>query len=190
MSLFDWIVSLSALGWLSAVAVFDIRTRHVPNAYWTGVPILLAGAYRVLCGQSPLVAAAAAAVVLISERRHLEQKLLELLVLAAGIMVIAGIYFSVEPDAQMGVAGMVVFWLSWELRYIGGADAMVLITCLLIWPGIEFVLAYLAAGLVWTLGVRVKEGGWLKGHPVPGLAIVASAAAIFLAYRMYLQLID
>jgi Flp pilus assembly protein protease CpaA len=60
MSLFNWIVSLATLGWLIAVAIFDIRTRHVPNPYWTGVPILLAGAYRILSGQFPLVAGAAA----------------------------------------------------------------------------------------------------------------------------------
>jgi hypothetical protein len=166
----DWAISIAALGWLIAVAVFDIRTRQIPSPFWTGVPMLLAGAYRVLSGPSALIAAAAAVVVIVSERRHLRHKGLEALALAAGILAIVLIFFIADIPIQSGIAGVIVFWVSWELHYIGGADAMTLITCVLLWPRIEFVLAYLVAGLIWSFGVRVKEGGWLKGHWVPGLA--------------------
>jgi hypothetical protein len=93
--------------------------------------------------------------------------------------------FTSEITTGFGVIGIIVFWLSWERHFIGGADAMALITCLMIWPGIEFVVAYLVAGLIWSLAVRLKEGGWLKGHPSPGLAIIAAAAFLFLIYQVY-----
>ena len=40
-------------------------------------------------------------------------------------------------------------------------------------------------GLGWSLGVRIKEGGWLKGHWSPGLAIIAAAAILYLIYQVY-----
>jgi hypothetical protein len=186
MPYLTWTISLIALGWLIAMAVFDIRTRRVPSPYWTGIPMLLAVAIRVLSGTAALMAAAAAVVVIVSERRHLKNKLLEALVLAAGILAIGLIFFTADIPTQSGIGGVVVFWVSWELHYIGGADAMTLITCVLLWPNIEFLLAYLAAGLIWSLGVRIKEGGWLKGHWVPGLAIVATAGIFYLAYQLFL----
>jgi phosphatidylserine synthase len=181
-----WIVSLIALCWLIAIAVFDIRQRKVPNPYWTGIPILAAIVFRVLSGAEGWMAAAAVVTVIISERRHLEHKGLEALALAAGGVMIALIFFSVNTLTQAGIAGILVFWISWELHYIGGADAMTLITCVLLWPSTDFLLAYLAAGLIWSLGVRIKEGGWRKSHSVPGLAIVALAGIFFLLYQGYL----
>jgi Flp pilus assembly protein protease CpaA len=186
MPYLDWIISLAALAWLIAVAVFDIRTRKVPNPLWTGIPLLAAVAIRVLNGTAQWMAAVAVIAVVISERRHLQQKMLEALVLAAGVVAIVWIFFIADVPTQSGIAGVVVFWLSWELHYIGGADAMTLITCVLIWPNIEFLLAYLAAGLIWSLGARIKQGNWLKFHPVPGLAVVATAGFLYLIYQVYL----
>jgi hypothetical protein len=186
MLLIQWIISLAALAWLLAEAYFDIRTRKVPSPLWTGIPMLAALAIRLLSGTAVLMAAAAVVVVVVSERRHLQHKLLEGLALAAGIIALALIFFLADDATQSGLAGIVVFWVSWELRYIGGADAMTLITCLLLWPQIEFVLAYLAAGLIWSAGVRIKQGGWLKFHPVPGLAVVATAGIFYLIYQVYL----
>lgn len=182
MTLFDWLVSLAALAWLTAMAVFDIQKREVPGPLWTGIPLVLAIAYRLLGGGHAEMAAAAVVVVLASERRHLKQKVLETFILVAGVGVLGWIMFSVGIFQTTGIIGMLVFWAAWELRRIGGADAMVLITCLLIWPGMEFVYAYLLAGLGWSVGVRIREGNWLKGHQVPGLAVVFSGAVLFLMY--------
>jgi hypothetical protein len=186
MPILAWIISLVALAWLIAVAVFDIRTRQVPSPLWTGIPLLVAVVIRALSSYAALMALVAVVVVVISERRHLKQKLLETLVLVAGVLAIAWIFFLADIPTQSGIAGIVVFWVSWELHFIGGADAMTLITCVLLWPNIEFLLAYLAAGLIWSLGVRIKEGGWLKGHWVPGLGIVATAGILYLIYQLYL----
>jgi hypothetical protein len=186
MPILAWVISLIALVWLIAIAVFDIRTRQVPSPLWTGIPMLAALAIRVLSGTAQLIALVAVVTVVVSERRHLKHRGLEALALAAGILAIVLIFFVADIPTQSGIAGVLVFWVSWELHYIGGADAMTLITCVLLWPNIEFVLAYLAAGLIWSAGVRIKEGGWLKGHWVPGLAIVATAAIFYLVYQFLL----
>ena len=186
MPILDWIISLVALGWLIAIAVFDIRTRQVPSPLWTGIPILVALAIRVLSGTAQLMVLVAVVTVIVSERRQLKHKGLEALALVAGILAIVLIFFVADIPTQSGIAGVVVFWVSWELHYIGGADAMTLITCILLWPNIEFLLAYLAAGLFWATGARIKQGGWLKAHMVPGLAVIATAAIIYLIYQVYL----
>jgi len=183
MTIIDWIISLAAIYWLITIAVFDIRTRKVPNPAWTGIPMLVAAVYRLLSGRMEMIVAAAAVVVIVSERRHLKQRVLEGLVLAAGMLVLGWLLFTTGISTAAGIIGIIVFWVAWELRLIGGADAMALITCLMLWPGTEFVLAYLIAGLGWSLGVRIKEGGWLKGHSTPGLAIVAAAAILYIFYQ-------
>jgi len=189
MLLPDWLISIAALIWLITIAVFDIRERKVPHMAWTGIPMLVAAVYRLLSGQHGMIVAAAAVVVLVSERRHLQQKLLEGIILAAGILIVGWLLLTGEFIAGMGIIGVIVFWVSWERKYIGGADAMALITCLILWPGIEFVIAYLVAGLVWSLIIRIRQGGWLKGHESPGLAIVAAAAILYLGYQVYRFLI-
>jgi hypothetical protein len=185
LPLSDWLISIAALGWLLIIAWFDIRERKVPHPAWTGIPMLVAAVYRLVSGQNMLIVVAAAVAVLISERRHLQQKALESLILVAGILLLGWLMFTTEIATGYGIVGVIVFWLSWERKYIGGADAMALITCLILWPGVEFILAYLAAGLVWSLGVRIRQGGWLKAHPSPGLAIIAAAGILYLMDQVY-----
>ena len=86
----------------------------------------------------------------------------------AGVLVLGWLLLTGEFTAGMGIIGIIVFWVSWERHYIGGADAMALITCLILWPGIEFVVAYLVAGLIWSLGGpdqgrRLAEGARIAG---------------------------
>ncbi len=135
MLISDWLISIAALLWLITIAVFDIRERRVPHPLWTGVPMLVAAVYRLVVGQHQVIVAAAAVVVLVSERRHLQQKLLETIILVAGILVLGWLLFSGEFTAGMGIIGIIVFWVSWERHFIGGADAMALITCLILVAG-------------------------------------------------------
>jgi hypothetical protein len=180
----DWVISIAALCWLITVAVVDIRVRKTLNPYWTWIPMLLAGTYRVFIGPSALIAASVAVVIGISERNHLRSKGLEVMSLAAGIIAIVLIFFVADIPTQSGIVGVVVFWIAWELHYISGIDAMTLITCVLLWQRIEFVMAYLVAGLIWSIGIRVKEGGWLKSHLIPMPAVIAFSALIYLVYKL------
>jgi hypothetical protein len=174
------------MSWLIAVAILDIRTRQLPSPYWTGIPLLLAVVIRMLSGTAGWMAAVTLVTVVISERRHLKNKLLEVLVLAAGILAIVLIFFTADIPTQSGIAGLVVFWISWELHFIDGSDAMTLITCVLLWPNIEFLLAYLMAGLIWSIGVRIKEGNWLKSHRIHMPRVIAFSAGIYLVYQLFL----
>jgi Flp pilus assembly protein protease CpaA len=178
MTLIEWLVSLAALAWLIRIAIFDIRERQVPSPLWTAVPLALAAVYRLASGRMPMVAAAAVIAVIVSERRELKNRVVETMVLAAAVILLLVLTVAAERESAVGMIGILVFWISWEMRWIGGADAMALIACILIWPGMTFILAYLAAGLIWSLGVRIREGGWRRGHWVPGLGIVATAAVL------------
>jgi hypothetical protein len=182
----EWLISLVALGWLIAVAVINFRTRQVLSPYWTWIPMLVAVAIRVLNGTASLMAAAVVVVLIVSERRHLKHKLLEALMLASGILAIGLIFFTADIPTQSGIGGVVVFWISWELHLIVGADAMTLITCVLLWPNIEFLLAYLIAGLIWSIGARIKEGGWLRSHLIPFPLVIAFSAVLYLGYQLFL----
>lgn len=187
MTLLDWIVSLIALGWLIAAAVFDIRTKQVPNILWNAIPFAIAILYRLIFGQVQIVVAGAVVTVIASERRQVRNGLVEAMILIAALLFFLWLFTTASGSTALGLVGICVFWVSWELHFIGGADAMALITCLLVWPGFGFVFAYLLAGVGWSVGVRIKEGGWRKAHWAPGLAIVASAAVIYLAVLVYMQ---
>ena len=182
----DWLISSIALIWLIVMAVIVIRKHQLLSPRWTWIPLLLAMAIRVISGQAVWMAAAVAVVLLISERRHLKQKVLEVMVLVAGILAIGFIFFSADIPTKSGIGGVLVFWIAWELHYISGAESMTLLTCVLLWPNVEFLLAYLSAGLIWVIGVRIKAGDWLKSHAMPMSAIIAFSGAIYLAYQVIL----
>lgn len=183
MEWYDWVLSIAVLGWLAAAALGRRAGIKVGTA-WTWIPMLLAVIYRIISGRAVMVVTAAAIVLLLSERRHLKQKLLEGIILAAGILVVGWLMFTTEITAGMGIVGVIIFWIGWEMHMIDGADAMTLITCQIVWPGIEFLMAYLVAGLIWALVLRIREGGWLKTHAAPGMAVIASGAALYILWRV------
>jgi hypothetical protein len=148
--------------------------------------MILAMAIRVFSGQAALMAAAVVVVLVVSERRHLKHKGLEALTLVAGILALGFIFFTADIPTQSGIGGVLVFWISWELHFISGSDVMTLITCVLLWPNIEFLLSYLVAGLIWSIGVRIKDGDWLKSHLIPMPVVIAFSAVINLGYQLFL----
>jgi hypothetical protein len=185
MTLPGWIISLCALVWLG-ILWFYKRSQHANmSLIWLILPIVFAAAFQLLSKQSPLVAAAAGVVLLVAERNHLQSKLLEWLILIAGILAIGWMLFTAPINTAYGIVGILVFWFSWELRAIDSETAIILMTCQILWPGMEFVFACLVVFLGWALIVRIREGGWLKAHAVQGLPLVAVSAIVFLAYMAY-----
>jgi hypothetical protein len=183
MNWLDWVLSFAILAWLVILAVgalVDIGQ----NPVWAWIPLVVAAIYRLISGRAELLVVAAAIVLLVSERRHLKQKILEWIILAAGILVIGYLMFTTDLSTGYAIIGIILFWAGWELKMITGVEAMVLITCQLVWTGIEFLEAYLVAGLVWSIIVRIREGKWLKGHALPSRAVVASGAALYLLWRL------
>ncbi len=183
MNLYDWVISFVVLGWLLAAALSN-RAGVKMSLAWIWVPMLLAIAYRIISGLGAMIVPAVVVVLLISERRHLKQKLLEGIILVAGILILGWILFTTDYLSGMGIVGVLIFWVGWELHLIDGANAMTLITCQVVWPGTKFLMAYLVAGLIWALVLRIREGGWLKSHAAPGIAIIASGAGLYILWRL------
>jgi hypothetical protein len=187
MSIFDWIISLVAFCWLTVLAIMDRQKKKI-NPLWTGIPLMIALAVRMLTGIVSLMSVTAIMIFLISERRHLKHRGLEALVLLAGLFVIVFLLFVSDIDTQVGMAGLIIFWFAWELHFIDGLNAMILMTCILVWPQENFLIAYLASGLLWSLVIRFREGSWLKGHSLPMPLVLLLSVILFLGYSLLLLL--
>ncbi len=74
------------------------------------------------------------------------------------------------------------FWVAWEMKWWGGADAVSAITVCLIWPSEIFIFAFLATHLIVVLvlglvsAIREKK---ISLHRLPGIPILL-ASVIFL----------
>jgi hypothetical protein len=185
MTIGAWIISLCALGWLAVMWLYERGQNAVLHPLWIILPFLVAAAYRLLGGPSLFIAAAAAIVLLAAERKHLQNRLLEMLIVITAIIGVSWILFTMQIPTAYGVVGIIVFWLSWELHAIEGKDAIVLITCQILWPGLEYITVCLAVVLGWALIARIREGGWLKRHAMPGTLLILISAGLFILYSAY-----
>jgi hypothetical protein len=168
MTLPGWIISLCALVWLGILWFYKRSQRNPLGLVWLLLPLIFTAAFQLLSKQSPLAAAAAGVVLLVAERRHLQSKLLEWMILIVGILAIGWMLFTTPLNTAFGIVGILVFWFSWELRAIDSETAIILMTCQVLWPGMEFVFACIVVFLGWALIVRIREGGWLRAHAVQG----------------------
>lgn len=177
-----YIVSIIAFAWLILLAVCEIRKVKVPGLYGTAIPLVVALIFCATLGVGLWLAVSSIVLLAVSERRHLQHRALEGLALAAGIVAIGMLLFLSDLATQSGIAAIVIFWIAWERKYLQAQAAITLIICVLIWPGTGFLLAYLIVGLAWSLGIWIKEGGWLKTHEVPSQAVIALGALAYLSW--------
>jgi hypothetical protein len=182
-----WAVSAAAVLWMAGATYWDVRTRQVPSSIWLIAPFFVAAAYReamVLTEGTPglLIVLASLLVVLASERRRFAKpfRIIAITVVAAAL---SACLIASEGLERAGVLAVILWFLSWEARYLGGADAIMLIVCTLLWPGFLWLFVYLATALVWSLVVRILKGGWLKGHVIPAAAMVLAASVLYLAVQ-------
>jgi hypothetical protein len=165
-----------ALIWLGIVSWFDLRTKQVPHSAWVIVPFALAILYRIAYSNWELVVLSII-IAFTSERHRLAQaagndrfaSLFMWLPLVVVSFLRAGAVYPV------GAVAILAFWIAWELRCWGGADAVASITLALIWPDMPLILALLfvhvAAALVATCVTLVRERSW-KLHAIPGLPLL------------------
>jgi hypothetical protein len=175
-----YVVSIITFAWLILLAVCEIRKVKVPGLYGTAIPLIVAMIFCATMGAGIWLAVSTIVLLAVSERQHLQHRALEALALAAGIVAIGMILFLSDLPTQSGIAAIVIFWFAWERNYLKVQAAITLIICVLIWPGTGFLLAYLIGGLVWSLGIRIKEGGWLKTHTAPSQAVIALGALAYI----------
>jgi len=184
----DWILFGLVVTWLGIVSWFDIRKSEIPHSAWVVIPLIGAGLYRILQGDWRLVLFALL-VAAVSERERLSQPLhrreFSKIILWFPVIFI-GLFFAIQlsPIAAIATLG---FWIAWELKWWGGADAISAITVCLIWPSEIFIFAFLATHLLVVLGlglvsaIREKK---ISLHRLPGIPILL-ASVIFLKISVH-----
>jgi hypothetical protein len=171
----DW-MTYPTLIWLAAISWFDLRTRQIPHSAWVAIPFLLGIAFRVLQGGWEL-AILSILTVIVSERKFISKfrylHSLEGIFLWVPIIALAATNACTRSlTPTLAVIG---FWVAWELQIWGGADAMVSMTLIQIWPDgdllVSFFLANLLVALVAT-GVSLVRERKFRIHEFPGLPIL------------------
>ena len=179
----EWIIFGLVVTWLGIVSWFDIRKNEIPHSAWVIIPLIGACSYRFWQGGWALVLLTVISAV-VSERDRISRivRREEIGILICWIpLLFLGAYLSVQvsPIAALAIIG---FWVAWELKWWGGADAVSAIAVTLIWPELPFVLAFLVVHVLATIGlavrslVREKKVGLNK---IPGLPLLLIAVLLF-----------
>jgi hypothetical protein len=96
-------------------------------------------------------------------------------------LLILGVYLSIQtsPFAALAIIG---FWVAWELKWWGGADAVATMTIILIYPEITFILAFLTVHVIATIGLAIRslvKENTVCLHRIPGLPLLLMAVIPF-----------
>lgn len=179
-----WVMGI-ILTWLAIISWFDLNKREVPHTAWVVVPLACAMVYQAVVGGWPLTFLSVI-VALTSERERLA-KLTELRLDTIFFWVpflFAGVYVAGSHN-PIGAIAIVSFWVAWELRCWGGADAVTSIALALIWPDARLIVAILivhafVAGIA-TLVSLIKERRF-RVHQLPGLPLLFLSALLRFIY--------
>lgn len=175
----EWIIFGLVVAWLGIVSWFDIRKNEIPHSAWVIIPIILAGAYRVWQGGWVFVFLAAV-VVAVSERERISNlfQIDEIERIFPWLPLVSlGLLFAIQLSPIVALA-IIGFWVAWELKWWGGADATAAITIILIYPGLAFILALLGVHIVVTIGLAIRslmKDNTFKLHKIPGLPLLLLA---------------
>jgi hypothetical protein len=168
--------------WLGIVSWFDLKKQEVPHIAWMVIPFVCAILYRLFQGSWQLILITLL-VATVSERERISQKVgleeIRYLIIWFPLLFLgAFISMQASPITALAILG---FWVAWELKWWGGADAILAISVGLFWPGLHFILAFLISHLLvavaissWTL---IKERR-LKFHKIPGLPILLASVLL------------
>jgi len=172
----DWIIFGVVVVWLGIVSWFDIRKSEIPNSAWVVIPLIGAGVFRVWQGGWALVLLTAL-VVVVSERERISN-LFQMDEIGRIItwlpLLFLGLFFAVQlsPITALAIIG---FWVAWELKWWGGADATAAITLILIYPELILIVAFLGVHVFVTIGLAIssliKEQS-IKLNKIPGLPLL------------------
>ena len=182
----DWILFNFILVWLVIISWFDIKHEEIPHSAWVVLPFSLAIIYQSWMGHWSLVLLSVL-VAATSERERLSGLVhypsLKMLPVWLPFFV-PFLYWAVQtyPLAALALLG---FWVAWELRCWGGADAVAAMTLVLIYPGWIFILAFLVSHLLVLVGMGLfslfKERK-IRLHRLPGLPVLLAAVALMQVY--------
>jgi hypothetical protein len=179
----DWIIFGLVVVWLGIVSWFDIRKGEIPHSAWVVIPMIAASGYQAWHGGWALVLLTAV-VVAVSEREKISDLLLieEIRRIVTWFPIIfLSLFLAVQlsPVAALAIIG---FWMAWELKWWGGADATAGIALILIFPEITFILAFLSVHVLVVVGFSVGsliKNDSIKLHIIPGLPLLFLAVFLF-----------
>lgn len=175
----EWFIFGGVVVWLAIVSCFDLRKGEIPHSAWVIVPLIFAGAYRAWQGDWQLVVLATL-VALVSEREriarwiHLEETGRVITWLP---LILLALFWSAQK-APLPALSILGFWIAWELGWWGGADAVTTITLMLVWPGVDFFIAFFGCHVVIAVGLTAftyKHEQKVKLHRLPGIPIMLIA---------------
>jgi hypothetical protein len=127
--------------WFGLETVWDIK-KSVILPIWLVLPPVLAGvAYQAVFGKWYIAVAMGAALLL-----HLSDKLL---IRGAGTVLLLGA--SVLAGSWALAAGLVLYWVLWEVNIAGGADALAAYAALMIVPSWEMFGFLLLGMFLWAV---------------------------------------
>ena len=179
----DWIIFGCVVAWLGIVSWFDIRKNEIPHSAWVILPLIGACSYRAWQGDWTLVLLTIL-VASVSERDRLSRMVgwreigriitwLPLLFLGAFLSI------QVSPFAALAIIG---FWVAWELKWWGGADAVAAMAIILIYPELAIILAFLVVHVVVSIGLGIRSLAKEKKfglNKIPGLPLLLMAVLLF-----------
>jgi len=178
----DWIIFGFVVIWLGIVSWFDIRKNEIPHSAWVVIPLIGAGLYRIWQGDWTLVLLAVL-VAAVSERYRISQAFgwEELSRIITWLpLLFLGAFLSIQSSPLSAMA-IIAFWAAWELKWWGGADATASIALALIYPSVNYILAFLAVHILITIGLWIisiiKEKKY-KLHRVPGLPLLFASILV------------
>jgi len=154
----DWIIFGLVVTWLGIVSWFDIRKSEIPHSAWVVIPLMGAGLYRILQGDWTLVLLAVL-VAAVSERYRIStvfgwEELSRIITWLPLLFLGAFLSIQTSPLSALAIMG---FWVAWELKWWGGADAVAAIAIILIYPEIAFILAFLIVHVIATIMLTIKS---------------------------------
>jgi hypothetical protein len=179
----DWIIFGIVVAWLGIISWFDIRKNEIPHSAWVIIPLIGACFYRTWQGDWILVLLSIL-VAAISERERISRLFgwEEIGKMVTWFpLLFLGVYISVQtsPFAALAIIG---FWVAWELKWWGGADAVSAIAICLIWPSATLIIAFLVAHLLVVLGlglVSVIQKKKMSLHRLPGIPIIFASVIMY-----------
>jgi hypothetical protein len=179
----EWIIFGCVMVWLGIISWFDIRKNEIPHSVWVVIPLIGACLLRAWQGDWALVLLTVL-VAAASERDRLSRivgwgEIGRIMIWLPLLIVGAYLSFQVSPIAALAIIG---FWVAWELKWWGGADAVAAMTIIMIYPELPFVIAFLAVHIIASIGLAVrslikdKKFGLNK---IPGLPLLFIAVLLF-----------
>ena len=179
----DWIIFGFIVVWLGIISWFDMRKNEIPHSLWVILPLIGACVYQACQGDWRLVLFAVL-VTAASERERLSQMIHSKMIGKIYFwipLIVFGLLITIQssPVAAFAILG---FWVAWELKWWGGADAAAAMTLILIYPKITFILAFLGVHVITAIGLTVSsllKSKSIKLHQIPGLPLLLLAVLIY-----------